>query len=55
MPIYNYECEGCVRNAIERNVPIEDRDGQFCKCGEKLIRKIVFTGSVYAPTSGGMR
>lgn len=48
MPTYVYEDkEG---NRIEKVVPIEDRDNQ-----PGLQRKIAFTGTVYAPTAGGMK
>jgi len=55
MPTYIYECKKCELEEIERMVRIEDRDGQYCGNGHKLERKVVFTPSVYAPTSGGMR
>lgn len=48
MPIYTYKDES--GNVVERSVPIADRDKQ-----EGLTRIIKFTGSVWAPTSGGFR
>jgi len=56
MTIYIYGCEFCDEE-IEKNVPIDERDNQFCICGQQLLRKLKFTGSVYAPTStdGGMK
>lgn len=53
MPIYHYHCSQCSRDNIERQVSIDERDGQICECNERLERKIVFTGSVWAPSSTG--
>lgn len=60
MPTYNYECDtpDCeiAGDRFELNVPIADRDFQFCaRCGNKFTRKITFTGLTWAPTAGGMR
>ena len=59
MPIYTYKyCDGDPdpETFIERNVPIEERDNQFChRCKNKLERVIDFNGSVWAPTAGGMK
>ena len=55
MPLYVYRCNMCLKEH-ERNVPVDQRDLQECKnCKSPLYRKIAFTGSVWAPTSGGMR
>lgn len=48
MPLYTYKNEA--GETIERVVSIEDRDHQ-----DGLTRVITFTGSVYAPTAGGMK
>lgn len=57
MPTYVYKwCDGDPECTFERNVPIAERDNQFCdKCGTKLERVIAFTGLTWAPTAGGMR
>lgn len=48
MPIYVYrDNEG---HETERNVPVSERDNQ-----EGLTRIHKFTGSVWAPTAGGMK
>lgn len=48
MPLYQYKtADGRV---VERNVPIAERDSQ-----EGLVRILSFSGSVWAPTSGGMK
>lgn len=55
MPLYVYRCADC-KTEQERNVSMEDRDFQNCEeCSEFLIRQMRFSGSVWAPTSGGMR
>jgi putative FmdB family regulatory protein len=51
MPNYDLECPVC-ETLEERNVPMEDRDEQYCdRCYHKLIRRFTFRGSVWAPTS----
>lgn len=52
MPIYIYDCVEC-DDEIEKNVPIEYRDGQYCGQGHPLTRKLVFTGSVWSNTANG--
>jgi hypothetical protein len=48
MPLYEYRtADGKI---VERNVPVAQRDEQ-----EGLERILTFTGSVWAPTSGGMK
>lgn len=55
MPLYVYRCADC-KIEQERNVSVDERDLQKCDdCKNKLMRQIRFTGSVWAPTSGGMR
>lgn len=56
MPLYVYRCNVC-KAEHERNVPVDERDSlQNCEeCSEPLTRQMCFTGSVWAPTSGGMR
>lgn len=55
MPTYTFTCLACDSD-LERIVPIAQRDDQFCEiCGWRLNRTVTFTGSVYAPTAGGMR
>lgn len=49
MPIYSYR-DKQTGEIVERVVSIEDRDKQ-----KGFERVITFTGSVWAPTSGGMR
>ena len=39
MPIYDYDCETCGVEC-ERNVPVDDRDKQFCECGAVLKRRL---------------
>lgn len=57
MPTYVYY--NCDQDGThERNVPIDERDEQFCEiCGDLLQRKISFTGLTWAPssTNGVMR
>ncbi|ASZ74927.1 hypothetical protein FDI69_gp113 [Rhodococcus phage Trina] len=48
MPVYSYKTES--GEIVERIVPIAERDNQ-----PNLERLIEFNGSVWAPTSGGMR
>lgn len=48
MPIYVYRDKD--GNEIEKNVPVSERDDQ-----EGLTRIPKFTGSVWAPTAGGMK
>lgn len=48
MPIYIYKNEN--GDEVERNVPISERDNQ-----DGLTRIQSFTGSVWAPTAGGMK
>lgn len=48
MPIYSYRAS--TGEIVERIVSIAERDNQ-----PDLERIIDFTGSVWAPTSGGMR
>jgi hypothetical protein len=57
LPTYEYKyCDGDTECTIERNVPIDERDNQFCnRCGKQLERIISFTGLTWAPTAGGMR
>lgn len=58
MPTYVYkDCEWCGDGeTFELNVPISQRDNQFCEaCGMPYKRQIVFTGITWAPTAGGMR
>lgn len=59
MPTYTYRkclCETNQEGIIERTVPVDDRNRQKCYfCHAVLTRKYAFTGSVYAPTAGGMR
>ena len=56
MPTYVFECEYCKTGEFEKNVPMDERDHQWCdKCGIDLERKIRFTGRVWAPTAGGTR
>lgn len=54
MPIYEFWCSECQKTR-ELNVAIDDRDHQTCECGEWLVRKLTFQGSVWAPTAGGMK
>jgi hypothetical protein len=55
MPIYTFVCMHCDYTR-ERNVPMDDRDGQFCnECGNRLNRAIDRPGMVWAPTAGGYR
>ena len=54
MPIYLYQCTACEKKE-ERNVPIAKRDNQDCDCGHEMERLIRFTGTVWAPTAGGMK
>lgn len=56
MPNYDYWCM-CSEGIQHRiNVPMEERDSQKCSfCYASLRRKYTFTGSVWAPTAGGMR
>jgi predicted nucleic acid-binding Zn ribbon protein len=55
MPTYVYKsCDGDSdpEVAIERIVPIAERDNQYCtRCNTKLERVIVFTGLTWAPTA----
>ena len=63
MPTYVYKNCVCPEfqeessgETSEFNVPIEYRDEVQCGyCYTPLKRKIVFTGSTWAPTAGGMR
>jgi len=61
MPLYTYYCQKCPDEGnpsyeFERRVKIQDRDGQYCSYGHKLVRKLDFTGSVYSQTAnGGMK
>jgi putative FmdB family regulatory protein len=52
MPIYVYEC---AKHGIqEHNVTISQRDTVKCfECAEDIVRRIVFQGSVWAPTAKG--
>ncbi len=52
MPIYSYE-KCCTKKDTERNVPMDERDNQWCECGDKLDRLVTFNGSVWAPSSTG--
>lgn len=54
MPIYDYWCSDC-KEVTELNVRIDDRENQYCQCGNYLVREITFKGVVWAPTSGGMK
>lgn len=54
MPIYIYWCTDC-KDSTERNVKVDERQDQYCDCGNHLIREFKFSGSVWAPTAGGMR
>ena len=54
MPIYEFWCSDC-QETKELNVAIVERDKQICECGEWLVRKLKFQGSVWAPTAGGMK
>ena len=60
MPTYEYLCPSderkSARQPIERNVPIAERDNQYCdapECRQKLKRIIAFKGLTWAPTSTG--
>jgi putative FmdB family regulatory protein len=57
MPTYRYFCIECTSSDEERNVPMAERDAQLCAtCQEPLVRKLTFTGIVYANTAnGGMK
>jgi predicted nucleic acid-binding Zn ribbon protein len=57
MPTYVYECPECKIREERMFVDIEFRDTQECgRCNEVVLKRIpVFTGSVWAPTAGGMR
>jgi predicted nucleic acid-binding Zn ribbon protein len=60
MPTYVYKdcawCAGEPREVFEKNVPIAERDTQWCEhCGLTYERVIAFTGLTWAPTAGGMR
>ena len=50
MPLFEYVCPECAEEK-ELNVSIAERDEQTCKCGHKLKRRVVFKGSVWAPTA----
>lgn len=54
MPLYDYWCTDC-KEASERNVKVDERENQYCKCGNHLTREITFKGVVWAPTAGGMK
>lgn len=58
MPLYTYYCQRCPDEGnpyheFERLVPVAEREEQHCPYGHKLVRKLDFKGSVYAPTSTG--
>ena len=60
MPTYVYACENpdceIAGNRFEMNVPIADRDLQWCaRCGTQFERKVAFSGLTWAPSVGGMR
>lgn len=60
MPLYTYFCQKCPDEGnpyleFERPVKVAERDDQYCPYGHKLVRKLDFHGSVYAPTAGGMK
>lgn len=49
-------CQEEVPDEFELNVPVEERDRQWCQhCGMMLKRLLRFEGLVWAPTAGGMR
>lgn len=55
MPIYSYKCPKC-QTEVEQLKDIDDRDRATCPfCKSRLERKITFSGSVWAPTAGGMK
>ena len=64
MPTYVYatcHCRipkdgGAFLKEYELNVPMDKRDEQRCPfCATPLVRRIRFTGRVWAPTAGGTR
>ena len=55
MPIYDYFCGEC-NELQEHNVKIEERENQYCECGNSLDRQITFKGAVFSDTAnGGMK
>lgn len=53
MPNYSYKCNEC-GEIFDKNVPMSQyKENQLCTCGGIGIRKITFSGSVWAPTSTG--
>lgn len=52
MPIYVYQCSD--HGIQEHDNSIENRDHASCyECGNKIVRRMVFQGSVWAPTAKG--
>ena len=56
MPIYISKCPDC-KVPFEYVSSVEERDNTpVCtNCGGGTVRVIAFTGSVWAPTAGGMK
>jgi predicted nucleic acid-binding Zn ribbon protein len=54
MPIFSYACEICQKRE-DRNVPIDQRNDQFCEEGHHLKKTFEFKGLVWSPTTGGYK
>jgi predicted nucleic acid-binding Zn ribbon protein len=55
MPIFSYVCLECQKRE-DRNVPISERNDQFCVEGHHLKKTFEFKGAVFSGTAnGGMK
>jgi len=56
MPTYTNQCPMCaLRDEYVRSMEERDTPPVCRKCGAKTVRAITFSGTVWAPSSGGHR